>query len=59
LTFQAVYQQAREWLANSERQDVLRRLTDAAGKLVETLAGEIKTDKPTSLFLPNRSISKK
>jgi tetratricopeptide (TPR) repeat protein len=50
LTFQAVYQQAREWLANSERQDVLRRLSDAAGKLVETLAGEIKTDKANELI---------
>ena len=33
---QAAYQQAREWLTNSERQDVLRRLSDAGGKVVSS-----------------------
>lgn len=30
----AAYRQAREWLANSDRQDILRRLSDAGAKVV-------------------------
>jgi len=50
LTLQAAYQQAREWLATSERQDVLRRLSDAAGKLAESLRGELSTDKANEIL---------
>ena len=50
-TLQAAYQQAREWLAGSDRQDVLRRLNDAAGKLVGVLSGELETDKANEIIL--------
>jgi len=45
LTLQAAYQQAREWLKGCERQDVILRLADAAGKLAESLRGELNKDK--------------
>jgi tetratricopeptide (TPR) repeat protein len=50
LTLQAAYQQSREWFASSQRQDVLRRLSDAAGKLVQTLAGELDSDKVSEIL---------
>jgi tetratricopeptide (TPR) repeat protein len=50
LTLQAAYQQAREWLANSEHQDVLRRLSNAAGRLAESLRGELSTDKANEIL---------
>jgi tetratricopeptide (TPR) repeat protein len=50
LTLQAACQQAREWLAGSERQDVLRRLSGAAGKVIETLHGELDTDKVSEIL---------
>lgn len=48
-TLQAAYQQAREWLAGSDRKDVLRRC-DAAGKLFAKLAGEVEADKATEII---------
>lgn len=45
------YQQAREWLANSESQDVLRRLNNAAGKFAESLGEELTTDEATQVLL--------
>jgi tetratricopeptide (TPR) repeat protein len=50
-TLQAAYQQAREWLADSTSQDVLRRLSNAAGKLAETLRGELSTDKAKEIIV--------
>lgn len=50
LTLQAAYQQAREWLAGTERRDVLLRLGDAAGKLAESLRGELPTDKASEIL---------
>lgn len=44
-TLQAAYQQARQWLAKSNRDDVLRRLADAAGKLTESLRGEVSPER--------------
>ena len=50
LTLQAAYQQAREWLAGSERQDIRLRLGDAAGKLAQTLRGELSTDRASEIL---------
>ncbi len=50
-TLHAAYQQAREWLANSESQDVLRRLNDAAGKLAKSLRGELSTEEANEILL--------
>lgn len=47
----AAYQQAREWLANSESKDVLRRLNDAAGKLATSLRGELSADEANEILL--------
>ena len=38
-TLQAAYQQAREWLADSQSLDVLSRLNAAAGKLAASVRG--------------------
>jgi DNA-binding NtrC family response regulator len=43
--------QAREWLAGTERNDLLLRLGDAAGKLAESLRGELPTDKANEILL--------
>jgi tetratricopeptide (TPR) repeat protein len=51
LTLQAAYQQAREWLAGSERQDIRLRLADAALKLAESLRGELSTNKASEILL--------
>jgi tetratricopeptide (TPR) repeat protein len=50
-TLQAAYQQAREWLAGSDRKDLLRRLSDAAARLVETVTGELDADKASEVLL--------
>ena len=39
-TLQAAYQQAREWLADSQSREVLSRLSAAAGKLADSLCRE-------------------
>jgi tetratricopeptide (TPR) repeat protein len=50
-TLQAAYQQAREWLADSQSQDTLLRLNDAAGKLATTLRGELSGEEATEILL--------
>ena len=50
LTLQAAYQKARDWLAGSDRKDVLRRLSEAAGKLVESLTEELNPDKASEVL---------
>ena len=49
-TLQAAYQQAQEWLATSDRQDVLKRLSVAAGKLAESLRGELSADEASEIL---------
>ena len=49
-TLQAAYQQAREWLSGSRSQDVLRRLSDAAVKLAESLRGELSRDQANEIL---------
>jgi transcriptional regulator with PAS, ATPase and Fis domain len=48
---QSAYQQAREWLASSESQDVLRRLNNAAGKFAESVREELTTEEATEVLL--------
>lgn len=50
-TLQAAYQQAREWLADSQSQDMLLRLNDAAGKLATSLRGELSGEEATEILL--------
>ena len=50
-TLQAAYQQAREWLADSQSQDMLLRLNDAAGKLATSLRGELNGEQATEILL--------
>lgn len=50
-TLQAAYQQAREWLADSQSQDMLLRLNDAAGKLASSLRGELNGEEATEILL--------
>ena len=49
-TLQAAYQQAREWLAESRSQDVLRRLNEAANQVVASLGGELSTDEANAIL---------
>ena len=51
MLFRSAYQQACEWLANSESQDVLLRLKEAAGKLARSLRGELSTDEANEILL--------
>ncbi len=50
-TLQAAYQQAREWLAGSQSQDLLLRLNEAAGKVTAGLRGELSSDEATEILL--------
>jgi tetratricopeptide (TPR) repeat protein len=50
-TLQAAYQQAREWLADSQSLDVLSRLNAAAGKLAATVRRELSRDEAVDLLL--------
>jgi len=50
-TLQAAYQQAREWLAGSQSQDMLLRVNDAAGKLATSLRGTLSGDEATEILL--------
>ncbi len=50
-TLQAAYQQAREWLRESQNQDLLLRVNDAAGKLATSLRGELSGDEATEILL--------
>ena len=56
-TSQATYQQAREWLANSESQDVLQRLNEAAGKFARSLRGELSMDDGASTLARHTTTS--
>lgn len=47
----AAYQQASEWLTNSESQEVLRRVSIAAGKLAKSLRGELSADEANEILL--------
>jgi hypothetical protein len=48
---QAAYQQAREWLADSQGRDVLSRLNAAAGKLVAIVRRELSRDEAVDILL--------
>ncbi|MDQ2974731.1 MAG: hypothetical protein M3R69_04860 [Acidobacteriota bacterium] len=50
-TLHAAYQQAREWLSDSQSQEVLLRLNDAAGKLATGLRGELSGEEATEILL--------
>jgi tetratricopeptide (TPR) repeat protein len=50
-TLQAAYQQAREWLADSQSPEVLSRLSAAAGKLADCLCSEISRDEAVDVLL--------
>ena len=50
-TLQAAYQQAHDWLADSQSLDVLSRLNAAAGKLAATVRRELSRDEAVDLLL--------
>ena len=50
-TLQAAYQQAREWLADSQSVDVLLRLNAAAGKLAASVRRELSRDEAVDVLL--------
>jgi tetratricopeptide (TPR) repeat protein len=50
-TLHAAYQQAREWLSDSQSQEVLLRLNDAAGKLATSVHGELSAEDATEILL--------
>jgi transcriptional regulator with GAF, ATPase, and Fis domain len=50
-TLRAAYQQAREWLATSESQDLKLRLGDAAGKVTASVHGEFSSSEATEIIL--------
>ena len=51
-TLQAAYQQAREWLADSQSREVLSRLNAAGGKLADSLCREMSRDEAVDVLLP-------
>jgi tetratricopeptide (TPR) repeat protein len=51
-TLQAAYQQAREWLADSQSREVLSRLSAAGGKLADSLCKEMSRDQAVDVLLP-------
>ncbi len=50
-TLQAAYQQAREWLADSQSREVLSRLSAASGKLAHSLRREMSRDEAVEVLL--------
>jgi tetratricopeptide (TPR) repeat protein len=50
-TLQAAYQQAREWLATTQSPDLLRRLNEAAGKVVEGIQASLTTEEAMTALL--------
>ncbi len=48
---QAAYDRAREWLSKSEEQEILLRLSEAAGKLASSLRGELNAEQATEIIL--------
>jgi tetratricopeptide (TPR) repeat protein len=53
-TLRAAYQQAREWLADSQSQDIRLRVSNAAGKLATTLHDDLSRDEATEILLSKR-----
>jgi tetratricopeptide (TPR) repeat protein len=51
-TLQAAYQQARDWLANSQSREILSRLSAAAGKFADSLCMEMSRDEAVDVLLP-------
>jgi tetratricopeptide (TPR) repeat protein len=51
-TLQAAYQQAREWLADSQSREDLSRLNAAGGKLADRLCREMSRDEAVDVLLP-------
>ena len=52
---QAAYDRAREWLSKSEEQEILFRLTEAAGKLASSVRGELGAEQASAVLLSNSS----
>ena len=50
-TLQAAYQQASEWLSNSQSREVLSRLNAAAGKLAASVRREVSRDEAVDILL--------
>ena len=50
-TLQAAYQQAHEWLADSQSREVLARLSAASGKLADSLCREMSRDDAVDVLL--------
>jgi hypothetical protein len=50
-TLQAAYQQAREWLADSQSPEILSRLSAAGGKLADSLCSDISRDEAGDVLL--------
>lgn len=50
-TLRATYQQAREWLATSESQEIKLRLGDAPGKVTASVSGEFSSSEATEIIL--------
>ena len=50
-TLQAAYQQARDWLSDSQSLDVLSRLNAAAGKLAASVRRELSRDEAVDILL--------
>jgi tetratricopeptide (TPR) repeat protein len=50
-TLKAAYQQAREWLADSQSREVLSRLSAAGGKLADSLCREMSRDEAVDALL--------
>ena len=51
VTLPAAYQQAREWLADAEGQDVLRRMNDVAGKVGSSMRSDLSAEEATEILL--------
>lgn len=50
-TLQAAYDRAREWLSKSQKQEVLARLNEAAGKLASSVRGELSAAQANEILL--------
>jgi tetratricopeptide (TPR) repeat protein len=50
-TLQAAYQQARDWLATTQSADLLRRLNEAAGKVVAGIQASFTTEEAITALL--------
>jgi tetratricopeptide (TPR) repeat protein len=48
---QAAYDRAREWLSKSEEQEILFRLSEAAGKLASSVRGELSAEQASEVLL--------